>query len=167
MGTLSKTLASTGGYIAGSQALVDILRAGAPGFVYSVGLPPALAAAATSALEILEREPDRLLRLRAHASLFLRSAKQRGLETGQAINGSVIPVLIGDSINAVVISNRLFEKGFNALPIIFPAVAHKQARLRFFVTSEHTPEQIEAVVDATAEALNDLGSTMAAGRVAL
>jgi 8-amino-7-oxononanoate synthase len=163
MGTLSKTLASTGGYVAGSQALIDILRAGAPGFVYSVGLPPALAAAASMALEILEREPERLQRLRNNASLFLRRAKQKGLQTGQAMDGSVVPVLVGDSLKAVLLSNRLLEKGFNALPIIFPAVAHKQARLRFFITSEHTPEQIEAGVEATADALADLGRTTAAG----
>ena len=167
MGTLSKTLASTGGYIAGSQALIDILRAGAPGFVYSVGLPPTLAAAATTALEILDREPERLQRLRKNASLFLRRAKQKGLETGQAMDGSVIPVLIGDSMKAVLVSNKLFEKGFNALPIIFPAVAHKQARLRFFITCEHTSEQIEAAVDATAEALSDLGGAPAADGTAL
>ena len=167
MGTLSKTLASTGGYIAGSQALIDILRAGAPGFVYSVGLPPALAAAATAALEILGREPERLQRLRKNASLFLQRAKQKGLETGQAMAGSVIPVLIGDSMKAVLVSNRLFEKGFNALPIIFPAVPHKQARLRFFITCEHTFEQIEAAVDATAEALSDLGGATTADGTAL
>ena len=153
MGTLSKSFASTGGYIAGSQALIDILRAGAPGFVYSVGLPPALAAAATTALQILEREPERLERLRKNAALFLQLAKQRGLHTGEAINGSVVPVLIGDSIKAVVVSNKLSDRGINALPIIFPAVAHQQARLRFFITSEHTAEQIETAINATADAL--------------
>jgi 8-amino-7-oxononanoate synthase len=156
MGTLSKTLASTGGYIAGSQALIDILRAGAPGFVYSVGLPPALAAAAVAAIRVLEREPERLLRLRENASFFLKCAKEAGLDTGEAINGSVIPVMVGDSLNAVMLSNNLFDKGFNALPIIFPAVAHKQARLRFFVTCEHAPGQISSVVSATAEGLEEL-----------
>jgi len=156
MGTLSKSLASTGGYVAGSQALIDILRAGASGFVYSVGLPPALAAAAVAALKILDREPERLQRLRENASLFLRKAKQAGLETGEAMGGSVIPILIGDSLKAVMTSNKLLEQGFNALPIIFPAVAHKQARLRFFMTSEHTPAQIEAVVSSISGVLRDL-----------
>jgi 8-amino-7-oxononanoate synthase len=156
MGTLSKTMASTGGYIAGSRALIDILRAGAPGFVYSVGLSPALAAAATAAIHLLQREPERLRRLRENASLFLRCAKLAGLDTGEAINGSVIPVMVGDSLNAVSLANSLFDRGFNALPIIFPAVAHKQARLRFFITCEHTPEQIKSVVSATAQLLDDL-----------
>ena len=158
MGTLSKTFASTGGYVAGSQALIDVLRAGAPGFVYSVGLPPTLAAAAITALEVLEREPDRLRRLRENSSLFLEKARLKGLNTGHATNGPVIPVLIGDSAKAVVVSNRLLQNGFNALPIIFPAVSHQQARLRFFITSEHTAEQIEGVVECTAELLKGGGS---------
>jgi 8-amino-7-oxononanoate synthase len=165
MGTLSKTLASTGGYIAGSQALIDILRAGAPGFVYSVGLPPALAAAATAAIHLLQREPERLLRLRENASFFLQCAKEAGLDTGEAINGSVIPVMVGDSLNAVMLSNNLFDKGFNALPIIFPAVAHKQARLRFFVTCEHTPEQIKSAVSATAQGLDELRKSPVTSRM--
>ncbi len=167
MGTLSKSLASTGGYVAGSQALIDILRAGAPGFVYSVGLPPALAAAAVAAIGLLELEPERLLRLRENASFFLQCAKEAGLDTGEAINGSVIPVMVGDSLNAVVLSNNLFDKGFNVLPIIFPAVGHKQARLRFFVTCEHTPGQIKSVVTATAQGLDELRKNPATSRMAV
>ena len=151
MGTLSKALASTGGYIAGSRALIELLRANASGFVYSVALPPALAAAALAALEILEQEPQRVHRLRENASLFLRCAREAGLNTGQATNGSVVPLMVGDTVDAIVLSNRLFDKGFNALPIIYPAVGHKQARLRFFVTCEHTPEQIRAVTSTVAQ----------------
>jgi 8-amino-7-oxononanoate synthase len=156
MGTLSKTLASTGGYVTGSQPLIDILRAGAPGFVYSVGLPPSLAAAALMAVRVLEREPERVHRLRENAALFLECAKKAELDTGTAINGSVIPVMVGDSMNAVLLSNRLLDRGYNVRPIIFPAVAHKQARVRFFVTCEHTAEQIEPAVAATAEVLGQL-----------
>jgi 8-amino-7-oxononanoate synthase len=158
MGTLSKTFASTGGYIAGSQALIDILRAGAPGFVYSVGLPPALAAAAHAAIQILEREPERLSRLRQNSALFLKRAREKGLQTGDAINGSVIPVPVGDSLKAVIISEKLSKRGVNAMPIIFPAVAHKEARLRFFITSEHTSEQIDAAVEAISETVAELAA---------
>jgi 8-amino-7-oxononanoate synthase len=157
MGTLSKAMASTGGYIAGSRALIDLLRTSASGFVYSVALPPPLAAAALAAISLLEQEPRRLQRLRENGSLFLKVAREAGLDTGQAINGSVVPLMIGDTVNAVVLSNRLFDKGFNVLPIIYPAVGHKQARLRFFVTSEHTPEQIKSVITAVATALSELG----------
>ena len=82
MGTLSKTLAGCGGYIAGSQALVDILKFAAPGFVYSVGLAPPLAAASLAALRIMLREPERVQRLRERGALFLDLARREGLDVG-------------------------------------------------------------------------------------
>ena len=79
MGTLSKTLASCGGYIAGGREFIEYLKYTAPGFVYSVGLSPADSAAALAALRVLELEPERVTRLRARAASFLRRARERGL----------------------------------------------------------------------------------------
>ncbi|MDR3374694.1 MAG: aminotransferase class I/II-fold pyridoxal phosphate-dependent enzyme [Ancalomicrobiaceae bacterium] len=156
MGTLSKSFASAGGYIAGTQALIDILKAGAPGFVFSVGLSPAQGAAALKALEIIEAEPQRVARLRANGRTFLAAAKAEGLDTGTAIGASVVPVIIGDSSFAVSLSNRLDARGISVLPIIFPAVPEKQARLRFFITSEHTESQLATAAKVTAEELAQL-----------
>jgi 8-amino-7-oxononanoate synthase len=156
MGTLSKTTSSCGGYIAGSQALADVLKAEAGGFVYSVGLAPVLATAAIAALEILTREPERTARLRRNGALFLKLAKEAGLDTGLATGYSVVPVLVGDSVRAVQLSNDLLEEGVNALPIIHPAVPEGMARLRFFITCNHTEEQISHAVTATAKRLRDL-----------
>jgi 8-amino-7-oxononanoate synthase len=156
MGTLSKTLAATGGYIAGSAALVEILKFGASGFVYSVGLSPPLAAAASVALEIAETEPERVTRLQDNSRLFLDLAKQHGLDTGSAEAFSVIPVMVGNSLVAGKLCERLFEKGINVLPITFPAVPMQGARLRFFLTSEHTHDQIEFAVTTTARELDRL-----------
>ncbi len=156
MGTLSKTLAATGGFIAGSSALIDILKSQASGFVYSVGLSPPLAASALKALEILEAEPVRAARLQANSELFQKLAKEHSLDTGVSEAFSVIPIQIGDSLKAGKLSERLFERGINVLPIAFPAVPMQQARLRFFVTSEHTHEQIEYVVKVTREELDRL-----------
>ncbi|MFD1694596.1 aminotransferase class I/II-fold pyridoxal phosphate-dependent enzyme [Roseibium aestuarii] len=153
MGTLSKTLSGCGGYIAGSRVLCDYLKATNPGFVFSVGLSPALCAAALASLQLMEQEPERVARLRANGALFLKLARQAGLDTGPSMGASVVPVVIGDSIHAVQLSNRLLARRINALPIIFPAVAEKSARLRFFITSEHLPEQIARAVEATAEEL--------------
>ncbi len=156
MGTLSKTLASCGGYIAGSRALVEYLKATAPGFVYSVGLAAPLAAAACAALEVLERSPDLPGRLRSNGARFLERARFHGLDTGLARGASIAPVLLGDSAKAAVLSDRLHKAGVNALPITFPAVPEKAARLRFFITSTHTPEQIVEAVDATARRLAEI-----------
>lgn len=145
MGTLSKTLAGCGGYIAGSQALVDILKFAAPGFVYSVGLAPPLAAASLAALRIMLREPERVLRLRERGALFLELARKAGLDVGTSRGFSVIPVIVGSSQKAIMLSNRLFELGINVQPIIHPAVEEKAARLRFFLSAMHSENDIRHV----------------------
>lgn len=152
MGTLSKTLAGCGGYIAGSQALVDILKYHAPGFVYSVGLAPVLAAASLKALEIMLREPERVAQLRARGKLFLELARQAGLDTGLSSGLAVIPVITGSSRKAVALSNTLFARGVNVQPIIHPAVEEKAARLRFFISSEHTEDEIRNACNLLAQA---------------
>jgi 8-amino-7-oxononanoate synthase len=156
MGTLSKTFSSCGGYIAGSRALCDYLKVSAPGFVYSVGLSPALSAAALASIKLMEREPERVAKLAENGHYFLKKALEAGLDTGLSAGYSVIPVIVGESAGAAVLSNRLLERGINALPIIFPAVPEKSARIRFFITSEHTIAQIDRVISATAEELGRL-----------
>ena len=156
MGTLSKTTSSCGGYIAGSQALVDVLKAEAGGFVYSVGLAPVLAAAARSGLHILRTEPERTERLHRNGALFLKYAREAGLDTGLSLGYSVVPVIVGDSLRAVQLSNELLEEGINVLPIIHPAVPEGMARLRFFITCDHTEDQIHHSVEVTARRLKDL-----------
>lgn len=156
MGTLSKTASSCGGYIAGSQALIEILKAEAGGFVYSVGLAPVLAAAAIASLDVMRDEVERVEALRRNGHLFLDLARQAGLNVGTSAGYSVVPVIVGDSLRAVQLSNDLLEAGVNALPIIHPAVQEGLARLRFFLTADHTPEQIARAVSLTAEILKDL-----------
>ncbi|OLP58238.1 8-amino-7-oxononanoate synthase [Xaviernesmea oryzae] len=156
MGTLSKTTSSCGGYIAGSAALIAILKAQAGGFVYSVGLAPALAASAIASLDILRKEPERAAALRRNGALFLKLAQEAGLDTGLSGGFSVVPILVGDSLRAVQLSNDLLAAGINALPIIHPAVPEGQARLRFFITSDHTEAQIRETVAVTAERLKGL-----------
>ena len=153
MGTLSKTLAAAGGYIAGSRALVELLKYTSPGFVYSVGLSPPVAAAATAAVEVMRREPWRATALRRNGRALLERARAHGLNTGLSIGASVVPVIVGSSPQTVMLSERLLQCGFNVVPAVFPGVAENQARLRFFVTSEHTHEQINAAIDAVAEEL--------------
>lgn len=157
MGTLSKSAASCGGYIAGSDALIELLRYTAPGFVFSVGMPPAQVAAAIAAIQTLEREPERVEQLRKNSELFLRLCHERGLDTGDSYQTPVIPVITGNSMVALRLSNRLKGDGINVQPILYPAVDESAARLRFFVTSDHSEEQIRLTVDRTATHLAELG----------
>ena len=142
MGTLSKTLAGCGGFIAGRHALVEHLKYAAPGFVYSVGISPPLAAASLEALRIMLKEPERVQRLSEIARQFLREMKAIGIDTGYAQGMAVVPAIIGSSLKASRISNQLFAEGINVQPIIYPAVEEKSARLRFFLSSMHSDEHI-------------------------
>jgi 8-amino-7-oxononanoate synthase len=146
MGTLSKSLVSCGGYIAGSKDLVDFLKVAAPGFVFSVGMTPPAAAAALAALELLEREPERVRRLNDRAALFLKLAREGGLDVGGSIGASIVPVVTGSSIRAGRLAQALFDRGVNVQPILYPAVPERAARLRFFLTASHTEEQIRNAV---------------------
>jgi 8-amino-7-oxononanoate synthase len=156
MGTLSKTLSGCGGYIAGPSPLIEFLKFTAPGFVYSVGMPPPVAAAAIASLDVLQREPERVAKLRANGKLFVELAKAAGLDTGTSAGYSVVPVMVGDSLRSVHLANRLLERGVNALPIVHPAVPERSARLRFFLTSEHESEHIRTAIDTTAEEMAQL-----------
>ena len=153
MGTLSKALTSAGGYVAGSRQLIELLKYTSPALVYSVGSPPPVAAAAFSAIMTMQKEPWRLQKLRENGQHFLAGAKDRGLNTGLSIGASVVPVIVGSSPATVVLSHRLQGRGYNVVPIIFPGVAENQSRLRFFVTSRHSLQQIDGVLDAVAEEL--------------
>lgn len=146
MGTLSKSFVSCGGYIAGTTALVEYLRYTAPGFVYSVGISPSNAAASLEAIKILLKEPQRVDALRHNSETFLRLAKEAGLNTGNSANSPVIPIIIGNSVSTLLLSQRLLDNGFNVRPIVYPAVEEKLARLRFFMTASHTQEQIKDAV---------------------
>ncbi len=156
MGTLSKTMSACGGYIAGSSALVEYLKVGAPGFVYSVGMSPPVAAAAMESIRVMLDEPERVERLRRNGHLFVETAREFGLDTGFSAGYSVVPIVVGGSIQAAKLSNRLHDRNINVLPIIFPAVAEKAARLRFFITCEHTEDQIRETVQITAEELRNV-----------
>jgi 8-amino-7-oxononanoate synthase len=151
MGTLSKTLAGCGGYIACRRDIAEYLRYSAPGFVYSVGMPPPMAAAAAAALDLLAEEPERVARLQANARRFLDAAKAAGLDTGLSRGFAIVPIIVGSSIAAGRLSAALYDRGINVQPILYPAVPERAARLRFFLSSEHTVEQIDDAVAVMAQ----------------
>lgn len=156
MGTLSKALAGCGGYIAGETALIEHLKFLAPGFLYSVGMSPPLAAASLAALKIILQEPERVTTLQARGQFFLELARAGGIDTGTSTGLAVIPAIIGGSIKTARLSAALFERGINVQPILYPAVPEKSARLRFFISCEHTEDQIRQTVQAVVEEVSRL-----------
>nr|WQM80048.1 aminotransferase class I/II-fold pyridoxal phosphate-dependent enzyme [Streptomyces sp.] len=157
MGTLSKAFASCGGYLGGSTRMVRWLRHTLPGFVYSVGLTPANAAAALAATELIVAEPHRVGALRRNAELFLGLATAAGLPTGSSADTPIVPCVIGDSARTLRVADRLYERGVIADPIFHPAVEEGLARLRFFVTSEHREDDIRRAVAILAEEVASAG----------
>jgi 8-amino-7-oxononanoate synthase len=156
MGTLSKTLSGCGGYIAGSAELIDYLRHSAPGFVYSVGLPPPVAAAAIACLELMAAEPWRVAKLQANARHFLDACLGHGLDTGPSIGAAIVPIMTGSSIVGARAADALFARGINVQPIIYPAVPEQGARLRFFLSELHEPARLTHVAAEVAAVLAEI-----------
>jgi len=156
MGTLSKSLVSCGGYIAGSALLIEYLKFRAAGMVYSVGLAPTASIAALAALRLMRREPERVTALQDNGSYFLERAKARGLDVGESWGYAVTPIIIGDSLRTVMLSERLLARSFAVVPVIPPGVPEKSARLRFFISAGHRREDVDQVIQATVEELDRL-----------
>ncbi|SPT70886.1 aminotransferase class I/II-fold pyridoxal phosphate-dependent enzyme [Anaerobiospirillum thomasii] len=147
MGTLSKTLCSCGGYIAGCKELIEILKYYSAGFVYSVGLSPVLAMASYTALDLMHKETFRVSALQDICAFAKDYALECGLDVGNAQGTAVLPIIIGSSLKATALSNLLFEHGVLALPIIYPAVEEEKARIRLFLSYSHSRDDIKHCLD--------------------
>ncbi|MGY4802389.1 aminotransferase class I/II-fold pyridoxal phosphate-dependent enzyme [Teichococcus aerofrigidensis] len=157
MGTLSKTLSACGGYIAARADVIDWLRHTAPGSVYSVGLAPPLAAAALESLRILRAEPERVARLQANGRALRERIRARGFDTGAGQGGAILPVVLGSSVRTVKVAAALLERGVAVQTVIFPAVPEQSARLRFFLSADHSEADLDHAATALAEAAAGIG----------
>ena len=117
-------------------------------------MSPPIAAAALKSLEVMQRHPEIVERLRSRSRLFLDLAKERGIDTGNSVGIAVVPAIIGDSMKCVRLSQALAARRINVQPIIHPAVEENAARLRFFISATHSEEEIRHGVDVLAEELN-------------
>ena len=157
MGTLSKGLGTCGGYLAGPKVIIDYLRYNLPGFVFSVGISPPLAAGTLQAIRLLRQDPTIIQSLENAINTFVREAHKRHLNTCLAGHTAIIPILVGSDENAFLLSNMLRHKGVFVPPAVFPAVPKGKARLRFCVVSEHKEEQIVKALDSLVEAAEEAG----------
>ncbi|NQU25095.1 MAG: aminotransferase class I/II-fold pyridoxal phosphate-dependent enzyme, partial [Candidatus Nealsonbacteria bacterium] len=156
MGTLSKSFGNSGGCIAGCKELVEYLKYTTPGFVFSLGLTPGSTAGSLAAIRLWEAEPERFVRLHENAGLFLGLAKQHGLNTGMSQNSPIVPIILGNSLDCMRLSQAMFTRGVSAMPIVHPAVEEGVARLRFFITSLHNEKQLRYTIDVMAEELRKI-----------
>jgi 8-amino-7-oxononanoate synthase len=152
MGTLSKTFASCGGFIAGRRELIDILKYFAPGLVlYSAGISPVSTAAALAALRVLRQEPERTEKLRRNAHFFIERARAAGLDTGLSDGSAVVPIVLHDDDLALRVVDQLMEHDAICVhAMLYPSVPKGAARLRFFLSAAHTQEQLAYTIDRLA-----------------
>ncbi len=151
IGTLSKTFASCGGFICAQRHVLEFMKFTLPGFVYSVGLPPIIAAAAGEALELIIREPERVTKVQANAQYFLKKAKAAGLATGEAMGHGIIPILFPSLKSTMMGAAHLLERGIYAPPIVHVGVPKGLPRIRFFISARHSHADIDRTVDTLEE----------------
>ena len=148
MGTMSKALGVSGGYICGSRELIDWLINRARSFVYSTAVPAAIAAAATAAIGFLMSPEGEARRMRVWENLKLLAAGLPPGLTPEKIRSAIVPVMLGGETAALSASKMFFERGFFVPAIRYPTVARGAARLRLTLSAAHQPEEIRAVTEA-------------------
>ncbi|HCR71483.1 MAG TPA: hypothetical protein DIW23_08580 [Anaerolineae bacterium] len=156
MGTLSKTIPSVGGYIAGKKDLIDYLRHGSRAYIFSAALPPAQAAAANESFKVILDEPWRIERLNANTKQFIGGLKGMGFDT-LLTETAIVPVLCGTDEKAFELTKQCQENDVFVLPVVSPAVQEGMARLRATVTAAHEPSEIERAMDVIYQAGKKMG----------
>jgi 8-amino-7-oxononanoate synthase len=170
VGTMSKTLASCGGYVCGKKQVIDWFRYTLPGFVYSVGLSPVILAAARTALRLMQEETWRIAKLADNAELFRTVAHEAGFSTGPAIGRGVVPILFSSDVETMWASQHLLENGYYVPPVVRIGVPKDGPRLRFFFSANHSEAEIRGVIQTlrdmppvTEEAHQIVAAAMAGG----
>jgi 8-amino-7-oxononanoate synthase len=146
MGTFSKSLASVGGYIAGDEDVIHYIKHHARSLIFSASIPPANAATALAALEVMRDEPQRVKRVNDIGDFMRKSYHELGFKTGNSVS-PIIPIFIGDDYRAAVIWKAMFEAGVYVNMIVSPAVPEGKQLLRTSYMAIHTDEQLARVLE--------------------
>jgi glycine C-acetyltransferase len=142
MGTLSKTIPSVGGYLAGRKEMISMFKHASRAFIFSAALPPAQAAAARAAFDVICDEPERVAILARNTGHFIRGLKQIGFDTMKT-ETAIVPILCGEDERAYRMVQKCQKQDVFVLPVVSPAVPEGLARLRSTVTASHTPQDID------------------------
>lgn len=156
MGTLSKTIPSVGGYVAGNKDIIEYLRHASRAYIFSAALPPAQAAAAKAAFEVILEEPWRVEKLNQNATQFITGLKERGFDTLYT-QTAIVPVICGTDETAFSMTNVAQHHDVFVLPVVSPAVPPGLARLRATVTAAHEPQEIDYAMDVIYQAGKQIG----------
>lgn len=141
MGTFSKGLGGIGGFAAGPADLIDFLKHTARGFVFSAALPPSVCAGLIAAMDVIDKEPYWLVKLRENATLMRKGLQQLGYNTGDSVS-AVIPVIVGEELTAYQLCRALHAQGIYVSPVAWPAVKKGTSRVRVSVMATHSTDDI-------------------------
>lgn len=156
MSTFSKSFASLGGFIAGEPDVIEYIQHHARALIFSASIPPANAAAALAALEVMRQEPERVQRVNAIGERVRTELKRMGYQTGNS-QTPIIPILIGDDMRTVLAWKALFEAGLFVNPVLSPAVPEGRQLLRTSYMATHTDEQIDRALELFAKVGKQIG----------
>jgi glycine C-acetyltransferase len=156
MGTLSKTLASVGGFVAGKREIVTYLRHHARGYIFSGALPSPQAAAALASLEVLEREPERVAKLWDNVDYYVAGLKDLEFDTGVSVT-PIVPIMTGDDETTLEMTRICRAEGLLAIPVCYPAVPANAPRLRTCVSAVHERSDLDFALDVLGRAGRQTG----------
>ena len=156
MGTYSKSLAAIGGFVAGSEEIVNYIKHTARSMIFSASLPPSLVASVSAALDIIEEQPELRARLWKNTQKMLKGYKELGFDTGTS-ETPVIPIIIKDTLKTCQMAELLFDHGVFVNAVVSPAVPPGRELLRTSYMATHTEEQLDRVLEAFQKAGKKLG----------
>ncbi len=156
MGTLSKTIPSVGGYVAGSSDLIEFIRHRSRAYIFSAALPPAQVAASLASFQVIRDEPWRVEKVQDNAVQFIDGLKARGFNTLET-ETPIVPILCGSDELAFYVTREVHQEDVFVLPVVSPAVQEGQARLRATVTAAHEPHEIDEAMDVISRAGRAVG----------
>lgn len=156
MSTFSKSFASLGGFIAGDENTIDYIKHNARALIFSASIPPANAAAALAALQVMRDEPERSTRVCEIAAKMRKGFTELGFNIGKS-ETPVIPIIIGDDEKTFHLWKLLFDNGVFVNPVISPAVSAGHQLLRTSYMATHTDEQMDKVLSIFARVGKEVG----------
>ncbi len=156
VGTFSKSLASTGGFVAGAAKVINFIKHFGHPMIFSASLTPACTAAASAALEILIQEPERAVQVRENTQAMQKGLLELGYSTGNA-SAAIVPVIVGDSMKTIILWKTLLEAGVYTNPVLFPAVAKGKELLRTSYLATHTQSHLCQALEIFKKVGKELG----------
>jgi glycine C-acetyltransferase len=156
VGTLSKAIGALGGYVAGNTNLIEFLYHRGRPFLFSTSHPPSVVLTCMAALDVLMEEPEIIERLWDNTRFFKEGLKRLGFDTGLS-ESPITPVIAGEGAKAMLLSDKLFERGVFAQGIAYPTVARDKARVRTIVTATHTKDDLQYALDQFAAVGKEIG----------